>query len=194
MLLLVPPRSIVRSTIEYHASYRGFPHAALQTNIALFILWPMKDALEGWRSLYGHINAMLGTGEDIFDLETHDKLIFDDDLFSRSRTYFWMINCLQESDNLIHLNIQTWVGYRNAVLVPELRRIEGFAQKSSAKALHKFMNESDELIVEFEGLRNLLKDQREKAIALRDGVSGVHPHSYLELRLTYSCSYFRQVQ
>ncbi|CAG8951013.1 hypothetical protein HYFRA_00006410 [Hymenoscyphus fraxineus] len=169
-LLLVPPRSIVRSTIEYHSSYRGFPHAALQTNIAMFILWPMKNALEGWKSLYGYINAILGTGEDIFDLETHDKLIFDDDLFSRSRTYFWMINCLQESDNLIHLNIQTWNGYRNTVLLSELRRVEGFEQKESAKYLQIFINECDEIIKEFESLRNLLKDQREKAIALRDGL------------------------
>lgn len=40
----------------------------------------LTEALYGWQSLHSYIASMLGTGEEIFDIDEHDKMIFDDDL------------------------------------------------------------------------------------------------------------------
>jgi hypothetical protein len=40
----------------------------------------VRDAYDEWNSLFRYINELLGTGNEIFDIEAHDDLIFDDDL------------------------------------------------------------------------------------------------------------------
>jgi len=66
---------------------------------------PLMGAVEGWATLNQYIDGLLGTGEEIFDAEAHDNLIFDDDLYLRSRHYFWVINCINKAEDLIQRNI-----------------------------------------------------------------------------------------
>ena len=46
----------------------------------------------------------------------HDNLFFDDETFSRSRRYFWAIDCLSEFDVSISDNINQWNQYKAARL------------------------------------------------------------------------------
>lgn len=46
------------------------------------------EAFYGWQSLHSYIGSVLGTGGEIIDMDAHNKMIFDDDLFTRSRDTF----------------------------------------------------------------------------------------------------------
>lgn len=48
----------------------------------------------------------------------HDNLLFDDGSFSRSRRYFWVIDCLSEFELSITDNIVQWEMYRDARIKP----------------------------------------------------------------------------
>ena len=54
---------------------------------------------------------MFGTAEEIIDVDTDNKMIFDD-LFTRLRRQFRVINGRQELDDLLRLNIETWDQYQ----------------------------------------------------------------------------------
>lgn len=81
------------------------------------------------------------------DPNAHDSLLFDDDSFSRSRKYFWAINYLAELDISISENIV---------------QLGRFVKTN--KALQQ-------QLTQLRYLRSRLRDQRNEAIALRDGVS-----------------------
>ena len=51
----------------------------------------------------------------------HDNLLFDDASFSRSRKYFWAINCLSEFVTSITDNIYQWELFKEARIEPFLR-------------------------------------------------------------------------
>src|ERR1700749_602085 len=71
-----------------------FDNNSLQVNMVKFILEPLQSSLRGWQSLQEHIGNLLGNGNEIFEKEVHDEMIYDDGLFSRSRKYLWIINCV----------------------------------------------------------------------------------------------------
>ena len=50
------------------------------------VIWtPLRGSLSGLRSLAEYIDHLLGTGDEIFDIDAHDRLMLDDDLFTRSK-------------------------------------------------------------------------------------------------------------
>ena len=174
ILLLSPPEftKIMRMRGAFIDPTQGFVHASYQVNMLTLILIAITETLYGWKSLHSHIGRMLGTGEEIFNINTHDKMIFDDDLFTRSRKYFWTINCLQESDNLIRLNIETWNQYQEPIL-RRLRRMEAASEvqeEGEVKALREGISRCQRVVAQLADIRKLFKDQRQKAVSLRDGV------------------------
>jgi hypothetical protein len=158
----------------------NFFSRSLYIFMADIIVITMKSALRGWQSLHKQIGTILGTGEEIFDMEGHDELMFDDELFTRSRRYFWVINCIQVSDNFIRTNIETWIEYRDKVLLPHGNSLLSEGKEQLEQGLRDGIASCDEVNRQLEMVRGLLKEQREKAMALRDGV-GSHTQRF-ELR------------
>lgn len=108
--------------------------------------------IERWEKIAGYFAWLVGHHKEILsDPDAHDSLLFDDDSFSRSRRYFWAINYLAELDISISGNIV------------ELEKFENIQR-------FRFGPLRDQLI-QLKFLRERLRDQREEAIALRDGVS-----------------------
>ena len=114
------------------------------------IEFTLRVVIERWEKIAEYFAWLVGHHKDILsDPDAHDSLLFDDDSFSRSRRYFWAINYLAELDISISGNIV---------------ELEKFAKKERFGPLR------DQLI-QLQFLRERLRDQREEAIALRDGVS-----------------------
>jgi hypothetical protein len=67
----------------------NFPNSRLVLTMAQLICTALNEVCIGWKTLHGQIDELLGTGDEIFDIEAHDHLIFDDELYSRPRTHFW---------------------------------------------------------------------------------------------------------
>jgi hypothetical protein len=137
--------------------------------MAQFSSFPLRSALDGWRTLAKYIDKPLGAGDEIFGVEAHDNLIFDDDLYTRSRRYFWVINCLNDSETSLEYNVQVWTNYRDWELLPFGQELLAEGNVEMNKELHAAIGKCDEVQVKLEQVKKQFNEQRAKAVALRDG-------------------------
>ncbi|KAL8818993.1 MAG: hypothetical protein Q9223_002492 [Gallowayella weberi] len=72
---------------------------------------------ERWTEFQSFFDYILDSGDSLMQPNEHDNLLFDDGSFSRSRRYFWAIDCLSEFENAITDNINQWELYRAALPV-----------------------------------------------------------------------------
>jgi hypothetical protein len=132
----------------------------------------MGEIAEQWRQFCAYVERLLGKG-DIFDIDAHSRLMFDDDLFSRSRHYFWLINTLQEIIKLVRLNIDTWEGYRDHKLKFPQSRFEGGREQppreNKSNKHTRYFVRCNGINEEWKVLHVKFEEQRMKAISLRDG-------------------------
>jgi hypothetical protein len=134
----------------------------------------IEDALgaarRAWRGLHQYVEELLGSGTEIFDPELHDSLLSDDELFSGSRKYFWLINSLQTFDNILRQNTEAWVSYRDKFLLPLSCALQNESGITWKRELDESIGICDRLVEDLERVQKLFKDQRERTLALREGV------------------------
>ncbi|KAI5202954.1 hypothetical protein AUEXF2481DRAFT_8551 [Aureobasidium subglaciale EXF-2481] len=70
------------------------PLLALPLTICLVTSMVLKRVMEEWDSLLRYMESMVNVHNEIVDPDRHDRLLFDDEQFSRSRRYFWMLSSL----------------------------------------------------------------------------------------------------
>ena len=70
---------------------------------------------ERWAEFQSFFDYILDSGDSLMQPAEHDNLLFDDGSFSRSRRYFWAIDCLSEFDVSISDNITQWEQYKAAI-------------------------------------------------------------------------------
>ena len=75
---------------------------------------------ERWAEFQSFFDYSLDGGDSLMQPSEHDNLLFDDGAFSRSRRYFWAIDCLSEFDVSISDNIAQWESYKTARIQPLL--------------------------------------------------------------------------
>lgn len=75
---------------------------------------------ERWAEFQSFFDFSLDGGDSLMQPSEHDNLLFDDGAFSRSRRYFWAIDCLSEFDSSISDNIAQWELYKTARIQPLL--------------------------------------------------------------------------
>lgn len=69
---------------------------------------------ERWADFQSFFDSILDNGDSLMQPSEHDKLLFDDGSLSRSRRYFWAIDCLSEFETHITDNITQWELWKNA--------------------------------------------------------------------------------
>jgi cell division septation protein DedD len=79
------------------------------------IVYALKEVVSRWIKLNEYISELLM--ENFMDPEAYDKLLFDDENFTRSKLYFWIIGCLNEFDVSIEDNIKQWELFREARVI-----------------------------------------------------------------------------
>ena len=75
---------------------------------------------ERWTEFHAFFDFTLDGSDALMDPSEHDNLLFDDGAFSRSRRYFWAIDCLTEFDLSISDNINQWKLFKQARVLPLL--------------------------------------------------------------------------
>ncbi|KAI4184358.1 MAG: hypothetical protein L6R41_004793 [Letrouitia leprolyta] len=70
---------------------------------------------ERWAEFQSFFDYILDSGDSLMQPTDHDNLLFDDGSFSRSRRYFWAIDCLSEFETSISDNINQWELYKAAL-------------------------------------------------------------------------------
>lgn len=120
--------------------------------LEVMVEFSTRNVLQRWEQILEYFTLLLGYRDTLSDPDTHDRLLFDDDSFTRSRRYFWAISYLGELEISILRNII------------ELKRCIG--ESSSNKSLREQLNK-------LQHLRERIVGQSAEAIALRDGVSNI---------------------
>jgi len=79
----------------------------------------LEKISERWAAFQAHFDyTLLNSGNSLMHPTGHDNLLFDDGTFSRSRKYFWAIDCLSEFDINIGDNLTQWELYKAARIAP----------------------------------------------------------------------------
>ncbi|KAJ5631044.1 uncharacterized protein N7484_011144 [Penicillium longicatenatum] len=137
------------------------------------ILEALKDAADSWEAIAEHLTRVINTRGAIFDPDLHDRLLFDDDAFSRSRLYFWAIDSLELFIPTIAANIREWENFWKA-----RKFLLGCYNTGSPGEPPRMLNEIYESVLqqieeEVSGLAALkarLELLREQIKTLRDGL------------------------
>ena len=154
------------------------------------IVHALRGVADRWTILYQYIGNLLS--EDFMNPEAYVKLLFDDETFSQSRLYFWVIGCLNEFDISIEDNIKQWTLFREARVTPFLEKDLGDTSQNGdsspapdaekiecQKQFRALDKEADDLRETLENWRLQFQNQQRTVLALRDGVSCVLTISFL---------------
>lgn len=155
------------------------------------IVYALKEVVKRWTNLNEYISKLLM--EDVMDPEVYVQLLFDDETFSRSRLYFWVIGCLNEFEVSITDNIKQWELYRLARVIPALASnnanlsvdnsqvlpLSSGSQLDqnidSANGLVSLDKEAEELRESLEYMRGEFRNKLRTVEILRSGVSHLFP-------------------
>ncbi len=78
----------------------------------------LEKITQRWADFLSYFDYILDGGDSLMKPAEHDELLFDDGAFSRSRKYFWAIDCLSEFELAITDNIVQWELYKAARIPP----------------------------------------------------------------------------
>jgi len=91
-----------------------------------------------WAEFLSYFDYVLDGGDSLMKPAEHDNLLFDDGAFSRSRRYFWAIDCLSEFELSITDNITQWQLFRFA-RVPSSTDLSEMDQRQLAFAERQYL-------------------------------------------------------
>ena len=120
---------------------------------------------ERWADFQTFFDFILDNGDSLMQPSEHDNLLFDDGAFSRSRRYFWAIDCLSEFDLCITDNLVQWELYKTARIQPlldaeSLPGLDRVQLKNAERQYHILQNQ-----------REYFRHKLTSTKALRDAVS-----------------------
>ena len=107
----------------------------------------LERITERWADFLSYFDYILDGGDSLMKPTEHDNLLFDDGAFSRSRQYFWAIDCLSEFDLSITDNLSQWELYK-AARVPSISDMTELDQRQFAFAerqYHVLQNQRESL-------------------------------------------------
>jgi hypothetical protein len=100
--------------------------------------------MRDWTAISEYLERFVINEFTFLDEERHDLLLFDDDTFSRSRQYFWVISTINEFlpiiDQTLHtckdMNHRGWSEeYRDLILEEDRRKLEGIKKRFESQKL-----------------------------------------------------------
>lgn len=134
----------------------------------------LERITERWAEFLSYFDYILDGGDSLMKPAEHDNLLFDDGAFSRSRRYFWAIDCLSEFDISITDNIHQWELYK-AARVHIMSDLPGLDQRQLTFAERQYRV--------LQNQRESFRQKLASTIALRDAVCTSSPVRKLTLTL-----------
>ena len=147
LLVLAPDRFFDEKNTSFpmnasslgRAQALGYPLARLnQPGAELHLVGQGLERITArWADFLSYFDYILDGGDSLMKPTEHDNLLFDDGAFSRSRRYFWAIDCLSEFELSITDNIAQWELYR-AARVPPVSDLPELYQRQLAFAVRQY--------------------------------------------------------
>jgi hypothetical protein len=113
-----------------------------------------------WTEISEYVEQFIAGRDTFLHEKRHDQLLFDDDSFTRSRQYSWVITSTGEF--ILILNKTT-------------SHYESLSERLFAKR-KDIMRKHKKLQAEMQAVREVFEMQRARATNLREGVSAPNPH------------------
>jgi hypothetical protein len=110
--------------------------------------------MRDWTAISDYIETFVASKFTFLEEEQHDLLLFDDDTFSRSRQYFWVITTISEFIPIIDQTLKTREAMNSWGLREENRDLIPAEDRCKLEAI-----------------KERFESQKKRAEALRDGVS-----------------------
>lgn len=143
--------------------YDGTPQNALSTFFDYATI-AVSDMIQKWEQILEYFDNLITEKTAFLDPLKHDNLLVDDETFSRSERYFWAISTLKKLDAVISENIQQVSKLINQT---ELTTVEG----DEVRFLEGSRKHMRGRLGQLEEIAKRLRDKRQEALDLRDGVS-----------------------
>ncbi|SPJ74961.1 uncharacterized protein FTOL_04692 [Fusarium torulosum] len=133
----------------------------------------VRRAAEDWSSVQVALSPIIDHGPLFLDPNQHDNLLFDDDTFSRSRRYFWVVSCLESFQAVIDDAIEEWEKF--CAEWPDMMMGIDPAEESSTTETSQDMTRRvlDEIETQVDRLRDIsarFESSRDKTKVLREGL------------------------
>ncbi|THV51059.1 hypothetical protein BGAL_0125g00150 [Botrytis galanthina] len=151
------------------ASFRMDPELGHQktTNQEMLVVFTrfvgkiMTEVTNAWTKIIEYFDGLISEKMAFRDPDHHDRLLVDDETFSRSKKYFWAISILKELHVKISKNIE------------EIKRVmddPGIRSGTANTSLGLNCEEIGRKLKSLQDISNRLSDKREEALDLRDGL------------------------
>ncbi|KAL6229167.1 hypothetical protein BDW75DRAFT_225533 [Aspergillus navahoensis] len=143
------------------------------------ILQAVQDSASSWSEIAEYLTRLIKKQDAIFDPQQHDGLLFDDSTFSRSRLYFWAIDCLDMFIPRIMANIREWEHFWEARkpvfeagerIVKEVRAELRFVEQTPDDPWRNLVPLVEDQITRLRAIHARLGILRDQVTALRDGL------------------------
>ncbi|EAU31018.1 predicted protein [Aspergillus terreus NIH2624] len=141
----------------------------LQITMVRLITIGLLRSWHGFQSLKSHIDYLFTNGAEIFNPLLHNDLLLDDEVCSQSLKFSWIVNTLYEVHSMIEQNIIAWDNYLDHFIRPSLDKGQVWTEADKDKLCGK-IERCNEMRNKLRYMQNGFKDQRSRALALREGV------------------------
>ncbi|KAL3424267.1 hypothetical protein PVAG01_03548 [Phlyctema vagabunda] len=161
LLAMLPERTYFR-----HMMDDGRPDTFSAMTIA--IKWALENVIDAQMHIQHYFEAQISGENTIFDPEAHDRLLTDDETFSRSKFYFWAINTLRQID----IYMENIIQQVEACFTDWHRLYPDAVKTEDGKLCSPIITEAElkEQLDQLQHIKEDFKKLRNEAIALRDGL------------------------
>lgn len=181
-LLLLLPAGYVEENRHSFEKYGS----AMQWRVLDILSKIYDDIADDWATIHGHMNRMLDDGDVLFHPGKHDDL-FDDEIYSRSRRYFWAITALEKFERTLTDTIEQWKNYRTACIDPIMNEL--YLKFDESKSSYRVESPNDLILLiessveELEMICQQLNNMRTRTEKLRGAVSRPRPIFRMDIPL-----------
>ena len=146
--------------------------SSMQVALLVLVGYALGIAVVEWNKMAFYFDTLMGDHKfsqnesTLLSPEEHDSLLFDDESFSRSRKYFWVVDALSVFIDSLTDSVLTWERYRDDFVVPVLQLEDWRETPVFLQHLRSAETEVSKLL----GIRNSLEKHLERTKLLRDGL------------------------
>ncbi|RHZ45310.1 uncharacterized protein CDV56_101526 [Aspergillus thermomutatus] len=110
-LMHLAPSHFRRLDESIHRRRQDDPRTAPFTTAVTLIEEALQHAANDWDQIANHFDLVLNQNDSVFHPDLHDRFLFDDASFSRSRYYFWLMDSLEGFTSAVSDAIHEWEVY-----------------------------------------------------------------------------------
>ena len=154
--------------------------SSMQAAMLVLVGYALRTAAAEWQQMASYFDTLVGSDllnqaeSTLLSPEKHDLLLFEDESFSRSRKYFWVVEAVTTFIEKIADSLHAWERYQSQEVDPYLRLGD---LKDHEKLLVGMENARVE-VVKLKAVQFQLEKHLERTKLLRDGVRTSDPNPY----------------